>query len=404
MNRKTILKNSLWGNFNVIARYGASFIAVALIARSFGAEDFGRYQFALSVVPLLDSFYPLSPQHLRNYLISHPEDEGAVIFSWKKLFTLYVFLLFSSMAIGALLFPRLRNIIFLIFLCSLHIPFMIFEYPQVLLDTNNRSDLVQQNQIASFGVLNFFRIVFTLLFKNLYIVASTTLLQGLAFTASQFFHMKKLTVAKAGIRKPGLTRMLFKAGLPLSVAYLLNIAQGRILSIFLPLKMELHEYGNYQLLIKLIDPVITIGSIILSANFVILSKTYEEKKDDFFIRFRKVAALTLGLSTLSSLAFLLIPKDLFILIFKQEYEMAYEYLFFGVAIVLVQSLFSISIQKNILMKDYKKPLFKYSAIIILSSSVLLIGKLSIKNALFMQIIIPFLINTIFTAKTIFSKL
>lgn len=358
MSRKQILHNSMWGNLNVLFRYALSFVAVTIIARNYGPSDFGVYQLALTYVGILEGINLINPLFLRNYLIAHPENEKFVIYSSiiNNLFIIFVTLVFLSWMWW---FENDQGLLIVLVLSSLRLIIKFFDYTQLLIDARLRADVVQKIQIVSVGSFNIARILCSLSSLSINSVAGSSIFQGIASSAYGLWQAKKLKIPVWGAFQKHFFWMLFRESLPLTITAILGVLQLRIFGILVAGKMSIEAYGSLQLVLKLLEPVTAIGTIIIGANYTILAKTFNEHRSLFNKRFMKISLLTVGSSLLLSAAVLVFPKEYLYRIFGKEFELGLQFLYLGPAIVFANVFFALSIQYDTLTQRYSLTVVKY---------------------------------------------
>ncbi|UOF02259.1 MATE family efflux transporter [Bdellovibrio reynosensis] len=388
MSKKAILSNSMWGNLNVLFRYGLSFFATAIIAKKFGPEDFGVYQLALAYVALFDALSFINPSHVKNHLVANPDDEAKVVHSWKVVNWLLVIAVMIFITV-MWLWGSDRAFYVLLLYSSLRLFFRVYDFPQVLMDARLRSDLNQKSQMVSTSTFNISRSILAILGGNLNLVAAASFFQGLGTMLYQVWASKKINLALKGKVQKGFTWFLVKQGLPLTFMTFLTVAQLRIFGVLLPNRMTLDEYGSLQLILKLIEPVTSIGTIIISANYTLLAKTFTENKRNFLFRFMKVSLLTMASSFLMSIALVVFPQDLLLKAFGSAYKTGIEHLWLGPAIVAANVLFSLSVQFDMLTLSYSRTVWKCCMSIAgYVGVIMLLERVSILEALSLNVAIP----------------
>lgn len=369
-------------------------MATAVIASKFGPEEFGFYQLALAYVAIFDVLTVLSPTHLRNHLVANPSDEAKVIHAWVWVNSVLWIVLVLYMGLMWLIGDN-RSFYILLFYSSLRLIFRIFEYPQILMDARLRSDLTQKTQIVSSGIFNIFRAVFAVVSGSINTVAAASFFQGVGTSIYQLWVSKKIKLSLKGEKQSGFAWNLIKQGFPLAVMSFLVAAQGRIFGILLPSRMGLEDYGSLQLVLKLIEPVTSLGTIIISANYTLLARTYGEDRKSFLKRFLKVSTLTLASSLLMSVVLVFFPQNWLIRIFGAGYASGIENLWIGPIIILSNVIFSLSIQFDMLTYSYSQTLWKCGvAIVGYVVLILTSDSLAIVDALWMNAAIPLLTSLI----------
>ncbi|WP_374001692.1 hypothetical protein [Bdellovibrio bacteriovorus] len=401
--RKQIIKNSVWGNLNILARYVLSFFATAVIASKYGPADFGIYQLVITYVGILDALVLLNPSHLKNHLVEYPEDEPKVISAWKIHNSILWVLI--VVGIGGLYYFSDDKVFYaLLFFSSLRLFFRIFEYSQILIDARSRGDLVQKIQIVSAGAYNGSRSVFALLGASLNLVGAASFFQGVFATMVQFKFARDIGAPLKGVYQKGFCISLIRKSFPLAIMSFLSVFQVRVIGVLMVSRMGMEEYGGFQLVSKLIEPVTAIGMVIFSANYTALAHTYKADIRVFKKRFLKISAVTVAASLLFTVSLVVFPKTWLVLAFGEAYKTAIDYLWMGPFVVLSIVCFSLCVNYDLLTYRYRTAMLRYIAVIIgYGLASLLYPDFSIFSALSLTVLVPLIVTALFSLSYFFDR-
>ncbi|AHI05693.1 hypothetical protein BDW_05935 [Bdellovibrio bacteriovorus W] len=351
------MKNSLWGNLNLAIRYGLSFLATAFVAKEYGPEIFGIYQLAITYLGVLDLVTFLNPHHLRNYLVRHPEEEGAIVTIWK--FHHWVISILMFLSVLYFWWKSEYALVYTMLVLSFARIFSrVWDYAQVIVDARLRSDLVQKIQIVSFGTFNTTRMILSALRVSPEILSSASIVQS----AVLVWHQKRILRNSGGVKVARMSFALFlklvKDGWLLCLMAFLVGIQSRIVSLILVERMTVSDYGNFQLIFRLIEPAITVGTVLFGVNYTILANTFANNKEVFLKRFFKVSLIAIlgSVGCASILAFL--PVDWWIHIFGEAYKDGLNSLWMGALVVISSAIFLMSVQVDIITGRYISACFK----------------------------------------------
>ena len=89
---------------------------------------------------------------------------------------------------------------------------------------------------------------------------------------------------------------IFRGGFYISVLSFAAVFQGRVVSLVLAEYLSKEDFGNLQLVIKLVEPAAALGMIIIGANYSVLANSAHENLKLFNMRFVKISALTMGIA------------------------------------------------------------------------------------------------------------
>lgn len=376
-------------------RYGLSFVATAFIAKIYGPEIFGTYQLAITYLAILDFITFLNPLHIRNHLVRNPEDESKIVSVWKL-----HHIIISIFIVIVVVFCWWRAeypLVYAMLMWSLpKIFFRIWDYQQIILDAKLRGDLVQKIQIISAGSFNIARIAIAFFKANPVVLSGATLIQSIV----TFLYQRKLLLQNANIVKTTMSypllKQLIREGWMLTVMTFLVGIQGRIVSLVLVERMSPSDYGNFQLVFKLVEPATMIATVLFGANYTALANTLENAKTVFFKRFFKVSALVILSSIGCAVGLVVIPANWWVMLFGEAYREGLEYLWMGMGLVISGVLFSLSVQMDVIALRYISACMKNILVIIIYLiAALSLSEASVTVAMILYSVVPIAIVVLF---------
>lgn len=393
--KKLILKNIFWGKVNTIVRYALAFLATAVLARKFSPEEFGIYQLVISYLSIFEAFYLVNPTHLRNYLAAFPAEEQAVASLWRwQIYALFfaVCVICSVMAIYSI--EKLFWILLLI--TSLKLLFRVNDYVSIVCEQRFLIHIAQKVTLVQNITLNVLRIIVPLIRSNLILVCLTSPLQGLVSAYQQKVIAKRLSIPRA--QKVSLEKFLtiFKEGFVMSALSFLSVFQGRIVSLMLAEYLSKEKFGNFQLVLKLVEPATMLGLVIVSANYSVLANTLQENIGIFNKRFLKISALTIAISFVMMGIIFFTPQGLLIGFFGENYRLGISLLKEGSVLVLSNTLFTIDQNYDFLKKEYKLALAKYFLMLVAYSFLIwnYRGKMELETSVRICIYVPLILSLV----------
>lgn len=389
--RKSILLNTLWGKANILVRYLTSFVATAIIAANYSPQEFGFYQLVLTYLGIIESINLLSPIHLRNHLVRHPDDEAMVSSIW-FFQSIVIWLLTSVVLLSCAIFSKESYFWWLLLLANGRYLFRAYEYMQIVADFRLRNDLTQRIQMMMIGSFNILRVGFALLKTSMPVLVSASVVQGIFTAIYQTVLRKKIGfhfVRKFSWLK---YRQLVGEGAWLSLVVFLTAVQVRIVSALAAERMSPEIFGNFQLIIKLVEPATAIGAIIFAANYTVLAHTLNKQREVFNARFLKISFFSVGISVLCGALICVFPTSILLRIFGSVYSSGLSRLWMGFGIILANVVLTISVQHNMILRRYRPVVVKYAGIFL--AYVLLFWKIreiDLEDALLAQFIVPIVI-------------
>jgi O-antigen/teichoic acid export membrane protein len=389
--RKSILINTLWGKANILVRYLTSFVATAIIAANYSPHEFGFYQLILTYLGIIESINLLSPIHLRNHLVRYPDDESVVASIWFFQSVAIWFLTSIVLLVSALVLQE-SYFWWLLLLANGRYLFRAYEYMQVVADFRLRNDLTQKIQMMMIGSFNVLRIGFALSKMSMPILVSASVVQGIFTAIYQTVLRKKIGFHFVRQFSWVKYRQLMSEGAWLSLVVFLTAVQVRIVSALSAERMSPEIFGNFQLIVKLVEPATAIGAIIFAANYTVLAHTLNKQREVFNARFLKISLLSVGISVLCGVFICVFPTSLLLRVFGAAYSSGLNNLWMGFGIILANVVLTISVQRNMILRLYLPVVLKYGGIFV--CYVLLFWEMdavSLQAALLAQFVVPILV-------------
>lgn len=386
--RRSIIVNTLWGKANIGVRYLTSFVATSIIAAKYSPSDFGYYQLILTYLGILEVINLLHPNHIRNHLVAHPEDEQMVSSIW-YFQSFGVWGLSSLGIVVCALSLEDSRFWWLLLLANVRFLSRAYEYVQIVADYRLRNELTQKAQMMVVGSFNIVRTLFALLSMPMGILVSSSAIQGVLVSLYQLKLQKNLGFSLRYMFDLRKYLHLVRDGAWLSGVLILGGIQMRIVPAMVAEKMSPQVFGNFQLVLKLVEPATAVGAVVLAANYTVLAHTLRESHEKFIKRFLKVSSLSVLVAALCGLIIIIFPKEILLKVFGSSYIDAIKFLWVGAGIILAHTILSISAQYDSMTRRYKWILFKY-AVIFLSyvGALSWVSEVKMLDALLLQIAVP----------------
>ena len=363
--RSQIIKNLAWGNLNILIRYATAFFVVVLLAKFYPPADFGQYQLAITYITIFEAMSLFHGQYVRNVLIAHPEKENIFVSAWiLQWFGICLIAVVFSVVNIALSGDFHFWVLFL--LMCVKLLFKPFEVVAVLADIRLRNDLVQKTQIVTIGTFNLSRALVAVSGLGMAWVYACSLVQGMGTAIYQLILKKRLNLKLKFAFDGQESLALIKGGAWLALTGFMGVFQLRIAAVLLEGKMLSDIYGNYQLLLKLIEPAVSLGLIAMGANYTVMAHTFQKSPEIFLKRFFKVSALTILISILTSVIFLVVPPDFLTGILGSHYSEAFQNLKMGPLLLVANTVLAIGATFDLLRRKYMFVIAQYSASFLIS--------------------------------------
>lgn len=393
--RRAILVNTLWGKANVLVRYVTSFAATAIIAAKYPPSEFGFYQLILTYLGIVESFNLLSVNHLKNHLVNNPEDEGVVAATW---FYQSVALWAGTtlILIGCAFFMEDSLFWWLLGLGNIRILFRAYDYVQIIADYRLRNDMTQKIQMVIQSSFNVSRISAALLKVSMSALVSVQIVQGVVGWIFQVYQRRRLGFEMPLSFSWIKYKQLVQEGAWLSLVVFLSSIQARVVSAFAAERMSVEVFGNFQLVVKLVEPATAIGAIVFAANYTVLAHTLRVSRSAFIKRFFKIAALSISIAGLCGFVICIFPTSLLLKVFGQSYEEGLGQLWLGAGIIVANTILAVSVQFDMISIEYRKVILKYGTIFatyVVAFSTF--QEVSLKTGLLIQCIVPLAVVLIF---------
>jgi O-antigen/teichoic acid export membrane protein len=393
--RKTILMNSLWGNANILVRYLTSFVATAIIAANYSPKEFGLYQLVLTYLAIIESINLLSPNHLRSHLVQNPEDESAVVSVWFCQ-TLGLWAASTVVLLGCALVLKDDYFWWLLAVGNIRLIFKAYDYVSIIADYRLRNEMSQKLAIIIQGSFNFFRIVFALLKAGMFTLVSLQIVQGVFGAIYQLFHRKKLQINTAAPFSWQKYKELVLGGGLLSIVTFLASLQMRFVTAFAAERMSVDIFGNFQLVLKLVEPATSIGAVVFAANFTVLAHTFHNSRQNFNKRFLKISLLSVGIAAFCGVVICVFPTSLLLKAFGSAYLGGLQKLWLGAGLIIANTVLSVSVQYDMILGQYRKVIIKYGAIFIAYLTFFLsVSTVSLEQGLALQCLVPLCVVIVF---------
>lgn len=401
--RKSILMNTLWGKANVLVRYVTSFAATAIIAAKYPPSEFGFYQLVLTYLGIVESFNLLSVNHLKNHLVNNPEDEGIVASTWFYQ-SVVLWILTTVVLVGCALFLEESYFWWLIALGNIRILFRAMDYVQIVADYRLRNDVTQKTQMVMQSTFNFARVIGAVLKVSIPALVSLQVVQGVSGGLYQVWQKRALglSISKAFSWKK--YTKLVRDGAWLSIVFFLSSIQSRVVSVFAAEKMSVEVFGNFQLVVKLVEPATAIGAIVFAANYTVLAHTFRENRRAFVKRFFKITALSMAIAALCGLVICIFPTSVLLRVFGAAYEEGLSQLWLGAGIILANTVLAVSVQFDMILLEYRKVILKYGTIFGSYVAIFsLMPMVSLREGLLIQCAMPLLVVAALDSTRIFKN-
>ena len=387
---------------NILTRYLSSFVATSLIALNYSPSQFGLYQLVLSYVAVLEAIGLISPTHFKNYLIHNPDDESVVVTAWKvQSLGLAVA---KILCISFIVLTNSKDIIWLLLLlASLKTIFSFYDYVAYLSEVRLQSQILQQGQMMSTFLYNLSRIFFAILQAPLSGLIFLNVFQG-GVSAAYYRYIGD----RDGYRTiPFLWDSqkflkLIRDGIWPTLLTMFGVLQARIISILATDRMSLEDFGNLQLVLRLVEPASALCLVIFSANYTILAGTKARSPREFRTRFFKISTVCLLLSFLTFVGISVFPLEILLRVFGNTYSSGLSKLWLGALLVPSAAVLAISVHLDYLEVKYFSVMIKY--ISIFSVSALMIYNspyLEIADAILIQILAPIAVVAVCDLRRIF---
>ena len=356
-----------------------------------GAINFGTYQLVLSFITITGSINILHYNHLTNHLMKHPEDEDIVIGSWHwQCIVLWVGTVVSLLV--ALLVSESKEIIIFFLYASFRLFFKLTESFSIVSSVKLRNDLVQKTEIVGNALFNFSRILMSYFKASLITMVLGIPLLGVFLACSQLGLKKKLNLNFSMKFDWSRFKNLFLSGLSLTLLGIVSTFQAKLFSTVINVKMNPQDYGNFQLILKLLEPMQLIPTIILGANYTVLTYTYLNLHRDFIPRFFKLGLVCILVSFVSALFAFYAPAQLLIDLLGKSYKEAASSMWLGGGMIISNCIFLLVQNYDIVVTKYKRAFLVnlFSLVTYIICFFLLPSANMIQNSFYVLTLVPFL--------------
>lgn len=392
-HKALILRNIFWANLNTLLRYALAFAATSYLARSFTPDVFGTYQLVMSYLTIFEAFAFVNPTHLRNYLASNPDKETTVtsLWFWQNI---VIFLILFLVCLFGFVFSPERTFWLLLAIASIRFLFRFNDYVAVICDQRLLNHVAQKIAIVQSISLNIARILAAALKTNIFLLCFTSPIQGICSTYQQWVIGRKIGIKTSKKIEPHEFKRILKGGFFLSLLAFISVFQSRVISLVIAEYLSKEDFGNFQLVVKLVEPATMLGVIILGANYSVLANTLTQSLKLFNIRFAKIVGLTLMISLALALIIYLSPVSLLVRFFGEQYLHGLSLLGIGSLMVISNTFFWIDQNYDFLKQEYVFALLKYIAILLLYvfATLYFASAITIEAGLWISILVPLAVS------------
>ncbi|MBS1970406.1 MAG: oligosaccharide flippase family protein [Bdellovibrionales bacterium] len=392
-HKALILRNIFWANLNTFLRYALAFAATSYLARSFSPDIFGTYQLVMSYLTIFEAFAFVNPTHLRNYLASNPDKETTVtsLWFWQNI---VIFMILFLVCLFGFVFSPERAFWLLLAIASIRFLFRFNDYVAVICDQRLLNHVAQKIAIVQSISLNIARILAAALKANIFLLCFTSPVQGICSTYQQWAIGRKIGIKTSKRIEPSEFLKILKGGFFLSLLAFISVFQSRVISLVIAEYLSKEDFGNFQLVVKLVEPATMLGVIILGANYSVLANTLTQSLKLFNIRFAKIVGVTLMISFGLALIIYLSPVSLLVRFFGEKYLHGLSLLGIGSLMVISNTFFWVDQNYDFLKQEYIFALIKYVAILLLyvCATFYFAAAITIEAGLWISILVPLVVS------------
>jgi O-antigen/teichoic acid export membrane protein len=352
------LRNIQWFG---VARIGSLIISLAvtmLLARYLGPSDFGKINYALSIIGLFAVFVNLGIDNiLYKYIIKTPHKREELLGSSIFLKSILGFL--GILLVHVFIFLNQEIDLTQKILLSI-LSFSFITQPLTLLSFDFLKDregkYVTITQVSSLFIASLLKLGSVLYFDSLFLFGVVVVIENILtgfFYIYQIRYIKKRTLFLS-IKKETLL-LFFSASLPLILFSFFNELYSKIDQVMIGNMFDSASVGIYASAVRLVEIWYMLPNILLGALFPALvnssSVSREAYKKRFFYFFVLLTGISLTLSIIISMSSKLIIEAIYgaEFIFASEVLKVYIYSLFG---SFVGSL----IYQDLIIRDHKKAL------------------------------------------------
>ncbi|MFP5520390.1 MAG: hypothetical protein ACLGGX_10835 [Bdellovibrionia bacterium] len=354
---ESFFRNVLWSKFNLVARYVSSFLATVVIARYLSIDDFSAYNLMLSYLGIYEAISFFHPNHIRNILSKNKMSINQVASIWTVQSLILWFGVFLSSIV--LYIITKSQVWLLLTVASFRIALKFQDWVQLVTDSQVSGHYSQKLQGISHLAFNIGRVLAAWLGAGAMSLSAFSPLQGLVL----YYQQKKLsgdlnitTVWDFSFAK---FKETFRESFLLNLVILLAVVQSKISPIIVAEILPLEKLANFQLLIKLMEPMTTLASLVFAANYGLLARSVTESKSVYRKTTLRIAGILLFVTILSFISLWIFPRQIFLSYFGASYSLVSENLWLGGLLIVSSSVVIFSTQIDFVVLRYKKVLLKY---------------------------------------------
>lgn len=295
--RELLLKGTVWALAGTFIKYVLSFVVTVMIAKTYGVESFGTYQYILSVFAIVESVsLVLNYTMVQNDLIARRVAIHEVLGAMRavSLFLSALLVLgFLALALSHGFADESANLLVLVHLA------LLFKFTDVYLIGLNqhlRLSEVQKIDIVAMGLFNLMRVYWVGVQGSLQGLVLLTVVQYAlsGALAYHFFSQLRVQMEKPVFRL-SLALHLVRKGLPLYLIAVLAVFQARIVNVLLPSLLSTADLGVFALASKVIEPLASICLLLVATSYPILSHAFQNNPGDFHQKLGKLLGLSIPL-------------------------------------------------------------------------------------------------------------
>lgn len=293
--RHLLLKGTVWALAGMFLKYFLSFFVTLMIARTYGVDSFGLYQYILSVFAIVEgASLVINYTMLQNDLIARRINIYLVL-RLVRVISLsisgMVVLVFFLLAALTQFSDQTTNLLLLIHLALL---FKFADAYIIGLNQSLRLAEVQKMDVLTVGLFNFMRISWVWTHGSLEGLVLLTVIQYAISAGLAYYLFQKLDVPRQyPAFKLGIAFQLIKKGFPLYIIAVLAVVQSRIVNILLPSMLTTSDLGLFSLASKVIDPLANVCLLLLATSQPILSHAFKNSSEDFLQKLSRVLSISI---------------------------------------------------------------------------------------------------------------
>lgn len=293
--KELLLKGAVWALAGTFIKYVLSFFVTVMIAKTYGVESFGMYQYILSLFAIVESVslvvnYTMVQNDLIARRIAIHEVLGVIRGVSLSLSAVLV-LVFLLLALIHGFSDHTFNLLLLIHLALL---FKFSDAYLIGLNQNLRLSEVQKIDIVAIGLFNLMRVYWVWIEGSLEGLVLLTVVQYAMAGALAYHYFSQLRVqTEKPVFQLSLAVHLIKKGFPLYLIAVLAVFQARIVNVLLPSLLSTADLGVFAIASKVIDPIATICLLLVVTSYPILSHSFKNSPEDFYRKLEKLLGLSI---------------------------------------------------------------------------------------------------------------